>query len=104
MPANEKNTLTEAVIGGLRSTVANGAEIEKHTPGERQFVHTARGRATYMLVTLLEAQPQKDYVDIARLLDGFETGYPWMSANFDEITQWRLQALERTGQYALAEN
>ena len=104
MPANEKNTLTEAVIGGLRSTVANGAEIERHTPGERQFVHTARGRATYMLVTLLEAQPQKDYVDIARLLDGFETGYPWMSANFDEIMQWRLDALERTGQYALAQN
>ncbi len=104
MPAKEKNTLTEAVIGGLRSTVANGPEIERHTPAERQFVHTARGRATYMLVTLLEAQPQKDYVDIARLLDGFETGYPWMSANFDEITQWRLQALERSGQYALAEN
>ena len=104
MPAKEKKTLTEAVIGGLRSTVANGPEIERHTPAERQFVHTARGRATYMLVTLLEAQPQKDYVDIARLLDGFETGYPWMSANFDEITQWRLQALERSGQYALAEN
>ena len=104
MPAKEKNTLTEAAIGGLRSTVANGPEIERHTPAERQFVHTARGRATYMLVTLLEAQPQKDYVDIARLLDGFETGYPWMSANFDEITQWRLQALERSGQYALAEN
>jgi len=104
MPANQKNTLTEAVIGGLRSTVANGLAIEKHTPAERQFVHTARGRATYMLVTLLEAQPQKDYVDIARLLDGFETGYPWMSPNFDEITQWRLQALERSGQYALAEN
>ena len=104
MPAKEKNALTEAVIGGLRSTVANGPEIERHTPAERQFVHTARGRATYMLVTLLEAQPQKDYVDIARLLDGFEAGYPWMSANFDEITQWRLQALERSGQYALAEN
>ena len=80
MPANEKSALTESAIAGLRSTVANGPEIERRTPAERQFVHTARGRAAYMLVTMLEAQPQKDYVEIARLLDGFETDYPWMSA------------------------
>lgn len=103
MPANEKNALTESVIAGLRSAIANGPAMERHTPAERQFIHTARGRATFMLVTILEAQPQKDYVEIARLLDGFETDYPWMSANFDEITRWRLQALERSGQYALAQ-
>jgi len=103
MPASQKNTLTAAAIAGFRNTVFRGAEIEQRTPGERQFVHTARGRSTYMLATMLEAQPHKDNVEIARLLDGFDTAYPFMNAHFDEVTQWSLLALERSGQYAQAE-
>jgi thioredoxin-like negative regulator of GroEL len=103
MPLAEKNALTMSAMAGLRSTVSNGPLIERRTPSERQFVHTARGRATYMLATMLEAQPHKDYGEIARLLDGFQTYYPQMSANFDDVTRWRLDALERTGQYAAAE-
>jgi hypothetical protein len=97
------NALTAATIAGLRSTVANGPVIEKRTPAEGKFIHTARGRATYMLAALLEAQPQKNYAEIAELLDGFETAYPQMAADFDNVTLWRLQALERTRQYAQAE-
>ncbi len=57
-------------------------------------MHTARGRSTYMLATMLEAQPHKDNVEIARLLDGFE-----YRLSVDEraismrSTQWRLLAL-----------
>ncbi len=101
--AASKNELTAAAIAGLRSTVMSGSAIEKRTPAERQFVHTARGRATYMLATMLEAQPHKNYAEVAELLDGFDSAYPQMSANFDDVTRWRLEALERTGQYAQAE-
>jgi hypothetical protein len=97
------NALTASAIAGLRSTVANGPAVEKRTPAERQFIHTARGRATYMLAALLVAQPQKNYAEIAELLDGFEAAYPQMAADFDDVTLWRLQALERTRQYAQAE-
>ena len=103
MAAGAKNDLTAAAIAGLRSTVMSGPAIEKRTPAERQFVHTARGRATYMLATMLEAQPHKNYPEIAGLLDGFDSTYPQMSANFDDVTRWRLEALERTAQYAQAQ-
>jgi tetratricopeptide (TPR) repeat protein len=103
MAAGEKNTLTAAAMAGFRNTIFRGAQIEQRTPAERQFIHTARGRSTYLLATMLEAQPHKDYTEIARLLDGFDTFYPFMSAHFDEVAQWRLQALERTGQYPQAE-
>jgi TolA-binding protein len=101
--ASERDALTHKAIVGLKQTVVSGPVLEKRASSEHQFVHTARGRATYMLATLLEAQPQKNYSEIAELLDGFETSYPQMSANFDEVTRWRLEALERTGQYAQAE-
>ena len=103
MAPASKNELTTAAIAGFRTAVVNGPAIEKRTPAERQFVHTARGRATYMLATLLEAQPHKNYGELAELLDGFDTAYPHMSANFDDVTRWRLEALERTGQYAQAQ-
>jgi len=97
------DALTAATIAGLRSTVASGPAIEKRTPAEGKFIHAARANATYMLAALLEAQPRRNYAEIAELLDGFETAYPQMAADFDEVTLWRLQALEHTGQYALAE-
>ena len=103
MPAAAKDTLTAKAMAGLKSTVMKGPEIERRTSAERQFVHTARGKATYMLATILEAQPHKNYAEIAELLDGFQTAYPQMSANFDDVTQWQVDALERTNQYAKAE-
>ena len=103
MPADEKKRLTSMTITGLDSTVSNGPLIEKQTPSESQFVQTARGQATYMLVAMLETQPNKNYHKIAQLLEGFETDYPHMSNNFDDVMRWRLGALEQTGQYAAAE-
>jgi tetratricopeptide (TPR) repeat protein len=103
IPPAEKNTLTAATIAGLRSTVMNGAVIEERSPTQRQFVRNARGNATFMLATLLEAEPRKNYPEVAELLDGFETSYPQMSEKFDDVAQWRLDALERIGQYAQAE-
>lgn len=99
----EKKTLSSEAIAGLSSTIANGQRIEKQVPAEGPFVRTARGQATYMLAALLEAQPHKDYEKIARLLDGFETDYPQMGKRFQDVTRWRLGALERTGQYAAAQ-
>ncbi len=101
--AQLRGALTAKAIAGLQQTVAVGPEIEKRTSAERQFVHTARARATYMLATMLEAQPSKDYARIANLLDGFESAYPQMAANFDDVTRWRLEALERSGQYTQAQ-
>ncbi len=97
------NALAAAAMAGLKNTVASGPEIEKRDQAEHQFVHNARGRATWMLATLLEAQPHKNYAEIAELLSGFESSYPQMSPDFDDVARWRLEALERTGQYAQAQ-
>ncbi len=101
--AASASALAVAAAAGLRSTVTSGPAAEKRTPAERQFIHTARGRAAYMLAALLEAQPHKNYAEIAELLDGFQTAYPQMTSDFDNVTRWRLEALERTRQYAQAQ-
>jgi tetratricopeptide (TPR) repeat protein len=67
---------------------------------QRRALHDSRGRAIFMLVTLLERQQPIDYKQVASLLDGYEQQYPAMSAHFNEIYTWRLTALDQTGQYA----
>ena len=55
-----------------------------------------------MLATLLEHQPKVDYREVASILDGFESQYPAMNAKFNQTYEWRLEALDQTGQYPAA--
>jgi tetratricopeptide (TPR) repeat protein len=75
-------------------------EAERTAPAAaHKALHDSRGRAIYMLATLLEHQPQIDYREVAAILNGFETQYPAMNAKFDQTYEWRIEALDQTQQY-----
>jgi hypothetical protein len=66
---------------------------------QRRALHESRGRAILMLATLLESEPAVDYREVAGLLTGYEAQYPSMSQHFNQIFEWRVEALDRTAQY-----
>lgn len=67
---------------------------------QQRALRDSRGRAIFMLVTLLERHPPVDYAQVASLLNNYEQQYPAMSAHFSEIVTWRIMALDQAGQYA----
>ncbi|HTT77130.1 MAG TPA: tetratricopeptide repeat protein [Candidatus Binataceae bacterium] len=98
--ANNK-ALREQTIAALTNAVKLEPAAEHGVPAaQRSALHDSRGRAIFMLVTLLERQQPIGYQQVASLLDGYEQQYPAMSAHFSEIYTWRLTALDQTGQYA----
>jgi tetratricopeptide (TPR) repeat protein len=104
-PAADREALGKATVDRLQAAIKMEPGVERKAPaGHRQFLHATRGRAIYMLVTLLEHERGHghgtDNRQIAALLSGYEDQYPSMSAHFDEIFEWRTQALNRLGQYA----
>jgi tetratricopeptide (TPR) repeat protein len=90
-----------------RQTVASLEEALKMEPaaergaggGQRNFVRQTKGRAIYMLASLLEREPRIDYQRIAGLLADYETQYPGMSDRFNDIAEWRITALDHLGRY-----
>lgn len=90
-----------AAIKTLREAIDLEPAAERDSPiAQHQRLHESRGRATYMLATLLQAEPQPDYQTIASILDGFETRYPSMKAHFGQTFEWRVEALDHIGNYA----
>jgi Tetratricopeptide repeat len=99
-PANNE-ALREQTIAALGNAIKLEPTAERGVPAaQRTALHDSRGRAIFMLVTLLERRPPVDYKQVASLLEGYEQQYPAMSAHFSEIYTWRLTALDQTGQYA----
>ncbi|HVC43932.1 MAG TPA: tetratricopeptide repeat protein [Candidatus Binataceae bacterium] len=103
-PAAQNSAVREALkqkaIAALNDAIRMEPGAERTAPqSQRKALRDSRGRAIFMLVTLLEHEPAVDYRTIATLLENYEAQYPAMSAKFDEIFQWRLVALNRTGQY-----
>jgi TolA-binding protein len=93
--------LRDAAIKALREAIALEPAAERDASAtQRNTLHQSRGRAIYMLATLLEGEPQPDYRTIASILDGFETQYPSMKDHFDQTFEWRLVALDQIGDYA----
>jgi TolA-binding protein len=89
-----------AAIKALRDALALEPLAERDAgPSQRKALHDSRGRALYMLATLLEREPNPDDREIASILDGFETQYPAMKEHFNQTTEWRLAALDRLGDY-----
>jgi len=104
-PADEhQSQLRAAAIRTLRDAINLEPAAERDAPlTQRKTLHESRGRAIYMLATLLEGEPHPDYRTIASILDGFETQYPSMKDHFDQTFEWRLIALDRIGDYAALE-
>ncbi len=93
--------LRAAAIRTLQQALALEPNAERiASAGQRKSLHESRGRAIYMLATLLESEPQPDYQQIASVLDGFETQYPFMKEHFKQTFEWRVIALDKIGNYA----
>jgi hypothetical protein len=100
-PSTDREDVRVAAINTLRDAITMEPAAESGAPlSQRQTLHGSRGRAIYMMATLLEHEPRIDNREVASILDGYETRYPAMSAHFNQIYEWRIQALDHSGQYA----
>lgn len=98
---DRQKDLRADAIRTLRQAIDLEPAAERDAPlSQRKTLHDSRGRAIYMLATLLESEPHPDYRTIASILDGFEAQYPSMKDHFDQTFEWRLVALDRIGDYA----
>ncbi len=99
LPA-DREALRKATVEHLRTAINTEPQTERKAPAsQRAFLRDTRGRAVYMLASLLEHQPKINQQEVASLLAGYESQYPSMSKHFQEIFGWRVQALDELGQY-----
>lgn len=100
LAASEREALRQKTVAALIAAIGLEPAAEAAAPAaQHKALHDSRGRAIYMLATLLEHQPKIDYREVATILDGFEGQYPAMKAKFNQTREWRLEALDQTGQY-----
>src|SRR5579863_762570 len=96
--------LRGAALNALRTAIKLEPSAELNAPAsQRRAMHDSRGRAIYMLATLLEQEPTPAYREVASVLGGYETAYPAMSQHFNQTYEWRVEALDHLGQYAEVE-
>jgi len=99
-PTAEIDNLKKETKAALQSAIAMEPAAEHRAPAERAVLHDLRGRAIYMLASLLEREHKIDYAQVANLTAGYETQYPRMRERFNEIAEWRITALDQLGRYA----
>jgi hypothetical protein len=98
--AADREALRQKTIAALIAAINLEPSAERQAPlAQHKALHDSRGRAIFMLATLLEHQPKIDYREVASFLDGFETQYPAMNSKFPQTYEWRVDALDQTGQY-----
>ncbi len=98
--AADLSALRQKTIAALSAAIKLEPAAEHGArPAQRKALHDSRGRAIFMLATLLEHQPKIDYSEVASILGGFESQYPAMSSKFDQTYEWRIEALDHIGQY-----
>src|SRR5208282_972398 len=100
-PKVDTESLRKLALENLNDSIKMGPEAERSAPGPaKKAVREIRGEATYMLASILEEDPSKvDYAQVAPLLAGYESQYPSMSAKFQDVTEWRVTALDHLGKY-----
>jgi thioredoxin-like negative regulator of GroEL len=98
-PAEQQ--LRHDTINALHIAIAAEPAAERGVAAsQREHLRESRGRAIYMLANLLEQEPQVDYTQVASILQNYESQYPGMKQHFAQVFDWRVQALDKTGQYA----
>lgn len=96
----DRAALRASAIAALRETIKLAPQAEATTPlSLRKPIHDSHGRAIFMLATLLEGEPTVDYRDVASVLAGYEAAYPSMKEHFNQVYEWRVNALDDTRQY-----
>ncbi|HEX3408702.1 MAG TPA: tetratricopeptide repeat protein, partial [Candidatus Binataceae bacterium] len=100
LSAADREALARKTIAALIAAINLEPAAERDAPAAtHKAMHDSRGRAIFMLATLLEHQPKIDYREVAAILDGFEAQYPAMKAKFNQTYEWRIAALDQLGQY-----
>jgi tetratricopeptide (TPR) repeat protein len=102
-PPPDVRALRKEAISLLRQTVRTEPQAARAavTAAQKKFVHATRGRAIYMLAGLLkEERNRANAEEIASLLSGYEDQYPSMSRKFNDVFEWRMNALDLLGRYA----
>lgn len=93
-----------AALNALRIAIKTEPAAEFSAPAsQRKAMHDSRGRAIFMLATLLEQERTPAYREVASILGGYESAYPAMHDHFNQTYEWRIEALDHTAQYAEAE-
>jgi len=101
LAASQLSETRTAAMHALRQAINLEPSAERYASiAQRRALHESRGRAILMLATLLESEPAVDYQQVAGLLAGYEAQYPSMSQHFNEIFEWRVEALRQSAQYA----
>jgi hypothetical protein len=87
----------------LRETIKDAPEAERSagSAAQKKYVHDTTGKAKYMLAGLIQSpnENKQDAADIADLLANFEPQYPSLNEKFQDVFEWRLQALNTLGRY-----
>jgi hypothetical protein len=100
LPPPQLAATRSAALRSLRQAIFLEPSAERAASlSQRRALHASRGRAILMLATLLESEQSVNYQELAALLRGYETQYPAMNQHFNQIFSWRIDALDRTGQY-----
>src|SRR5579864_2120860 len=101
--AANASDLRASAVKLLRETIKDAPEAERSAPSasQKKYVHDTTGKAKYMLAGLIESpnENKQDAEDIAGLLANFEPQYPAMNQKFQDVFEWRLQALNALGRY-----
>jgi len=99
-PQVDTQALKNTTLADLNEAIKIEPGAERSAPAlQRSFVKQTKGRAIYMLVSLLEREPKIDYARVTSLLDNYESDYPQMNERFNEIAEWRITGLDRLAKY-----
>jgi len=101
--ATNASDLRAEAVKLLRETIKDAPEAERAAPsaGQKKYVRDTTGKAKYMLAGLIESpnENKQDAEEIAGVLGNFEPQYPGMNQKFQDVFEWRLQALNTLGRY-----
>ena len=100
-PKVDTATLRKSAMDNLNEAIRMAPEAERTATGTaKKAVHQIHGEAIFMLASILEEDPSKvDYPQVASILKDYEAQYPSMNAKFQDVAEWRITALDHTGQY-----
>jgi len=94
--------LRATAVSLLRETIKMAPEAERNAPGnQKKFVHDTRGRAIYMLAGLIQSpnESKPEAQEISAMLNGYESQFPAMKEKYQDIFEWRIQALNSLEKY-----
>ena len=100
-PKVDTASLRKSAMDNLNEAIKLAPDAERTATGTaKKAVHQIHGEAIFMLASILEEDPAKvDYPQVAKILNDYESQYPSMNAKFQDVAEWRITALDHTGQY-----